>query len=62
MTLSHGTPLRLLVEEGSLRGEHIVQIGLRGYWPDPEDFEWARRAGLPVAADGRDRASAAWGR
>jgi len=45
-TLSHGTPLRYLVEEGSLRGEHIVQVGLRGYWPDPPDFEWARRQGF----------------
>ena len=44
--LSHGTPLRLLVEEGSLRGEHIVQIGLRGYWPPPSDFEWARQQGF----------------
>jgi agmatinase len=44
--LSHGTPLRLLVEEGSVRGEDIVQVGLRGYWPDPEEFEWARRRGF----------------
>lgn len=44
--LSHGTPLRLLVEEGSLKGEHIVQIGLRGYWPPPSDFEWARAQGF----------------
>jgi agmatinase len=44
--LSHGTPLRRLVEEGSLRGEHIVQVGLRGYWPDPPDFEWARHQGF----------------
>jgi arginase family enzyme len=29
--LSHGTPLRLLVEDGSLSGEHVVQAGLRGY-------------------------------
>jgi agmatinase len=43
---SHGTPMRLLVEEGSVRGEHIVQVGLRGYWPDPEDFEWARGQGF----------------
>jgi agmatinase len=43
---SHGTPVRLLVEEGSVRGEHIVQIGLRGYWPGPEEFDWARRQGL----------------
>lgn len=43
---SHGTPLRLLVEEGSVRGEHIVQIGLRGYWPGPEVFDWAREHGI----------------
>jgi agmatinase len=46
VTLSHGTPMRLLVEEGSLEGQNIVQIGLRGYWPDPEDFEWAREQGF----------------
>jgi agmatinase len=44
--LSHGTPLRLLVEEGSVRGEHVVQVGLRGYWPPPSDFAWARDQGF----------------
>jgi agmatinase len=44
--LSHGTPLRLLVEDGSIQGEHIVQVGLRGYWPPPSDFEWARSQGF----------------
>ncbi|HWC32917.1 MAG TPA: agmatinase [Actinomycetota bacterium] len=43
---SHGTPVRLLVEERSVRGEHIVQVGLRGYWPGPEEFAWAREHGL----------------
>jgi agmatinase len=43
---SHGTPMRLLVEEGSLRGEHVVQVGLRGYWPGPEEFAWAREQGF----------------
>jgi agmatinase len=43
---SHGTPMRLLVEEGSIRGEHVVQVGLRGYWPGPEEFEWARSKGF----------------
>ncbi len=46
VVLSHGTPMRRLVEEGSLRGDHIVQVGLRGYWPDPEDFAWARAQGF----------------
>jgi len=46
VTRSHGTPMRLLVEEGSLPGDRIVQVGLRGYWPDPEDFAWAREQGF----------------
>jgi guanidinopropionase len=43
---SHGTPVRLLVDEGSVRGEHVIQVGLRGYWPGPEEFAWAREQGL----------------
>ena len=43
---SHGTPFRLLVDEGSLRGEHVVQLGLRGYWPGPQEFDWARECGV----------------
>jgi len=43
---SHGTPMRLLVEEGSLLGRHVVQIGLRGYWPGPQEFAWAREQGF----------------
>ena len=43
---SHGTPLRRLVEEGSVRGSDIVQVGLRGYWPGPEEFAWARAQGF----------------
>lgn len=43
---SHGTPLRRLVEDGSVRGEDIVQVGLRGYWPSPAEFAWAREQGF----------------
>ena len=43
---SHGTPMRLLVDEGSVRGEHVVQVGLRGYWPGPKQFDWARSVGF----------------
>ena len=43
---SHGTPMRRLVEDGSIRGEHVVQIGLRGYWPGPDEFAWARDQGF----------------
>ena len=44
--LSHGTPMRLLVEEGSVKGKNLVQIGLRGYWPFASDFGWARGQGV----------------
>jgi len=44
--LSHGTPVRRLVDEGSIPGDRILQIGLRGYWPGPEEFAWAREQGL----------------
>jgi agmatinase len=42
----HGTGMRRLVEEGHIRGEHFIQIGLHGYFPDPEDFDWGRSVGL----------------
>jgi agmatinase len=43
---SHGTPVRLLVDEGAVPGRDIVQVGLRGYWPGREEFAWARDQGL----------------
>jgi agmatinase len=36
----HGTPMRRLIESGATRGDRFVQIGLRGYWPDPETLAW----------------------
>lgn len=43
---AHGTPFRHLVDEGVLPGERLVQVGLRGYWPNPEEWAWARSAGV----------------
>jgi len=43
---SHGTPFRHLVDEGIVPGPRLVQIGLRGYWPEPPEFSWARRNGV----------------
>ncbi len=37
---SHGTPMRRLIESGAVMGRHFVQVGLRGYWPPAETFEW----------------------
>jgi agmatinase len=44
--VSHGTPFRVAVEEGHLDGHNIVQIGLRGTWPGPEDLDWMRAEGF----------------
>jgi agmatinase len=38
----HGTPMRRLIESGAVPGHRFVQIGLRGYWPEPEVMEWMR--------------------
>lgn len=38
----HGTPMRRLIESGAVPGHRFVQIGLRGYWPEPDVFAWMR--------------------
>ena len=42
----HGTPMRRLIESGAVAGRNFVQVGLRGYWPPVETFEWMRSQGL----------------
>jgi agmatinase len=42
----HGQPFSRAVEEGVLLGGNIVQIGLRGCWPFPEDFDRMRSQGF----------------
>jgi agmatinase len=42
----HGTPMRRLIESGAVRGSNFVQVGLRGYWPPVETFEWMQANGL----------------
>jgi agmatinase len=36
----HGAPMRRLIESGALRGDRFLQIGLRGYWPEPATLDW----------------------
>ncbi|GLW10801.1 agmatinase [Microtetraspora sp. NBRC 13810] len=36
----HGQPMRRLIESGAIRGDRFLQIGLRGYWPEPETLRW----------------------
>jgi agmatinase len=42
----HGTPMRRLIESGAVQGRNFVQIGLRGYWPPVDVFEWMQAQGL----------------
>jgi agmatinase len=44
--ISHGTPIRRLIESGAVEGRNFVQVGLRGYWPEPECFAWMRDQGM----------------
>jgi agmatinase len=44
--LTHGTPFRMLIDEGRLAGDRLWQLGLRGYWPGPVIFDWMREAGI----------------
>ncbi len=38
--VGHGLPMRRLIESGACRGDRFIQIGLRGYWPEPETLQW----------------------
>lgn len=44
--LSHGTPMRRLIESGAVSGRNFVQVGLRGYWPTAETMAWMREQGM----------------
>ncbi len=46
MLASHGTPMRRLIESGAVEGRNFVQVGLRGYWPPQETFDWMQEQGL----------------
>jgi agmatinase len=43
---AHGQPMRRLIDEGWVAGKNFVQIGLRGYWPDRDTFEWMHAQGM----------------
>lgn len=44
--VGHGTPMRRLIEEGYVRGDRFLQLGLRGYWPDHVTLAWMREQGM----------------
>jgi agmatinase len=44
--VSHGTPMRRLVEQGHVDPRRYVQLGLRGYWPGEAEFAWQAERGI----------------
>lgn len=44
--MSHATPVYRLISEGHVPGKNFIQIGLRGYYPDADSFEWMREQGF----------------
>ena len=44
--ISHGTPMRRLVEQGHVDPRRYVQLGLRGYWPGEAEFAWQAERGI----------------
>jgi agmatinase len=44
--ITHGTPIRRLIEDEHIPGPNFVQVGLRGYYPDNPLIDWMRERGL----------------
>ena len=44
--ISHGQPVYRLIEEGHVPGKNFIQVGLRGYYPSAESFDWMRKQGF----------------
>ena len=44
--VGHGTPMHRLIEEGYVRGDRFLQLGLRGYWPDAVTLAWMSDQGM----------------
>jgi agmatinase len=44
--IGHGTPMRRLIESGAARGDRFLQLGLRGYWPEPPTLRWMAEQGM----------------
>ncbi len=41
--LTHGSPVRLLIEEGHVNGKNFVQIGMRGWVVSEDMVDWMRK-------------------
>lgn len=60
-SITHGTPVRNLIDGGYIPGKNFVQVGLRGWIPPEGDMEWMRSQGIKshymaeVERDGFDK-------
>jgi agmatinase len=43
---NHGTQMWELIEMGAIRSPNLIQIGIRGGWPDPSVTAWMEDAGV----------------
>lgn len=44
--LTHGSQIRRMIEEGHVKGEHVIQIGLNSPKPSLDDLTWMRKVGI----------------
>ena len=47
--------MRRLIESGACRGDRFLQLGLRGYWPEPPTLDWMARQDMRSFEMTRDR-------
>jgi guanidinobutyrase len=38
--------MRLVVDSGAIPGDRFIQVALRGWWPEQEEFAWMRSVGF----------------
>ena len=46
VTVSHGTFMKRLIDQGHVNAARYAQIGLRGYWPGETEFAWQAERGV----------------
>lgn len=46
LNLTHGNPVRRLIEQGHASGHNFIQVGTRGWAPNDSDLHWMRDHGF----------------
>ena len=44
--ITHGAWVKRLIVDGHVPGKNYIQVGLRGYYPYEESFDWMRKEGF----------------